>query len=473
MLWLCISLPRLPIEALMLNVPEPVVVTLTVGRARRIVLGNPTAEQLGFTSGMDYVTASAIHPSLRAVERNVRSERQALERLAAWAYQWSSFVTTHCADTEANGDVSAVWLEIAASFALFGGREALLQKIESGLHELGYSFLPGVAHTLEGAAVLARAERRVIASSAEALQRQLQNLTLAHLALPQSVSFELRRAGIRTIDAFLSLPADAVARRFGPQISHYVARLLGTAPDVREAFRLPKKYRARFELGTEIDNTEALLFPLRRMLSEFAGYLRAIDGAVQRFTLVLKSRKGVLRIGIGLSAPGRDGERLFALTRERLERVQLAEPVTELALRADRFSAPAVRQDDLFTRVRQESEEFQQVLDKLAARLGPQALQSFALVADHRPEKAWRVAEPGAGSGRYELPMPRPLWLLAEPRRIAAPATAQGPERIESGWWSGEDAQRDYYYSRTENGTWLWLFRNRVDGEWYVQGICG
>jgi protein ImuB len=474
MLWLCISFPRLPLEALALNVPEPVAVTTTAGRSRRIVLGNPTAEQLGFVPGMDYVTAVAIHPALRAVERNLRAERRALERLAAWSYQWSSFVTTHCAASVDTAEVSSIWLEIAASFTLFGGREALLRSIEHGLLELGYSYRLGIAHTLEGAAVLARAERRVVASSAETLRRHLDSLPVAQLALPVTMIFELKRAGLRTVGELIELPRDALARRFGPQVSDYFARLLGEAPDARVAFQLPKKYRARFELGAEVESTESLLFPLRRMLGEFAGYLRAIDSAIQRFTLVLKDRQGVTRIAIGLSAPGRDAERLFALTRERLERVQLERPVIELGLRADRFTEPAVRQNDFFTSVSQDSEEFQQVLDKLAARLGPEAVQGFALVADHRPEKAWTYTEPGTKGPRDEWPAPRPLWLLPEPRRIASPLmVCDGPERIEGGWWSGVDVERDYYYSCTESGTWLWVFRDRLDGEWYVQGICG
>jgi len=35
-----------------------------------------------------------------------------------------------------------------------------------------------------------------------------------------------------------------------------------------------------------------------------------------------------------------------------------------------------------------------------------------------------------------------------------------GPERIESGWWDGEDVRRDYYLVETRNGQRGWAFRS-------------
>ena len=34
-----------------------------------------------------------------------------------------------------------------------------------------------------------------------------------------------------------------------------------------------------------------------------------------------------------------------------------------------------------------------------------------------------------------------------------------GPERIESGWWDGDDIRRDYYVVETRNGQRGWAFR--------------
>ena len=45
-----------------------------------------------------------------------------------------------------------------------------------------------------------------------------------------------------------------------------------------------------------------------------------------------------------------------------------------------------------------------------------------------------------------------------------------GPERIETGWWRGDDVRRDYYVVTTPAGSRFWLFRRRNDGRWFLHG---
>jgi len=67
----------------------------------------------------------------------------------------------------------------------------------------------------------------------------------------------------------------------------------------------------------------------------------------------------------------------------------------------------------------------------------------------------------------------RPLWLLtrAIPLRGPAPRILAGPERIESGWWDGGDARRDYYVVQTREGqrAWAFLAAGASDG-WMLHG---
>ncbi len=46
-----------------------------------------------------------------------------------------------------------------------------------------------------------------------------------------------------------------------------------------------------------------------------------------------------------------------------------------------------------------------------------------------------------------------------------------GPERIESGWWRGPDAKRDYYRLDLANGAALWAFIDRDTGRWFLHGL--
>jgi protein ImuB len=54
---------------------------------------------------------------------------------------------------------------------------------------------------------------------------------------------------------------------------------------------------------------------------------------------------------------------------------------------------------------------------------------------------------------------PRPLWLLPQPRPLRERLRViAGPERLESGWWDGDDVRRDYYVVETGRGQRAWAY---------------
>ena len=76
------------------------------------------------------------------------------------------------------------------------------------------------------------------------------------------------------------------------------------------------------------------------------------------------------------------------------------------------------------------------------------------------------------------------MWLLAEPRVLEAQRgrprhhgpleLLAGPERIESGWWDGDDVRRDYYVARDSSGARLWIYREWAGAKsWFLHGIFG
>jgi len=127
------------------------------------------------------------------------------------------------------------------------------------------------------------------------------------------------------------------------------------------------------------------------------------------------------------------------------------------------------------------------LLDRLRARLGADAVQGLRLCPDHRPERAWRWCAAGEPSQPSDSGLPRadrPLWLLAEP--IVLPIRDRRPwldgpldlghgcERIETGWWDGFEVARDYYVATTTSGERFWIYREmRGDRRWLLHGIFG
>ena len=259
-----------------------------------------------------------------------------------------------------------------------------------------------------------------------------------------------------------------------PRTSLYLQRLCGTASDPRPAWRLPATYRARFEFAGEVHDTTALLFPLRRLLLEFQGYLRGRDCAVLRFTLQFEHyRQPASGVTIGMSAPARDAAQFLLLARERLQALVLPAPVSALRLEALEFTAASVLQADFFGGDAQQLQQLQLLLDRLRARLGDEQVRGLR----HRPITGRSVpgvsCAPEQATAAPDMPAAaRPCTLLPNPRRIEPPALLlSGPERIESGWWDGGDATRDYYVARAGDGARLWVFQDLAEGAWYLQGL--
>jgi hypothetical protein len=145
-------------------------------------------------------------------------QRAALERLAAWAYQWSSLIS--CAPCE-----PLLWLELGASRTLFGGHAALLARIEAGLLQLGYSHVCALAASPTAAALLTRADEPRCVLTKSQLRQRFASLGLDLLELPAATHSALQASGLRRIGQLLDLPAAAIARRFGPETVLYLQRL--------------------------------------------------------------------------------------------------------------------------------------------------------------------------------------------------------------------------------------------------------
>lgn len=466
MLWVSLHLPHLAIELRQPQEPGPLAVTDGTGARRRLIACNAAAREAGITAGMDAPSSMMREPELRMIDRSKVEERRAMNAVACWAHQFTSDVCL---------DISrwTLWLEVGSSLRYFNGLSTVHSHIKEGIARLGYTALPGISPTLEAAALLTKHPDVLPILNKSEIRRAVSPLPLADLEIGPKVIDQLHTAGLRTVEDLLGIPSDSLARRFGEELPQYLQRLLGERADVRRRHHAPLVYRRRFDFMEGVESVEGLLFPLRRILQEFEGYLRGRDIAIQQITVTLRHRGGVETVlQLVTSAPQRDAVHLFALLREKLERTQLCGAVTEVLLAADEFVEPQITQGDFFADAHRENDSWPALLDKLRARLGVDAIRRLGLSDDHRPQNGWCVVSDGkAAAVAADLP-DRPLWLLREPKPISnLPQLLGTPERIEAGWWAGEDSSRDYYLARTQAGARWWLFREAGTNHWYLQGL--
>jgi protein ImuB len=234
-------------------------------------------------------------------------------------------------------------------------------------------------------------------------------------------------------------------------------------PEAREFFVPPASFDATLELPAEVTHAEGLLFAARRLMVQLEGLLAARHAGIRSFALN--------DIRISLASPTRDAKRMENLLRERLASVVLERPVEKIRLQAGGFEPLAGLSRGMFGDAAADAEDWARLLERLRQRLGHGAVHALATFPDHRPEHAWQRVEPGEWDPReFRQPGARPLWLL-EPRKLEQGGFTllAGPERIECGWWDGDDAKRDYFVAELASASLAWIYREA--GEWYLHGL--
>jgi protein ImuB len=373
-----------------------------------------------------------------------------LEPLAAWACQFTPRVSLEPPD--------ALAAEVEGSLRYFGGEDGLLAALQAGLADMQLAADIATAPTARAALWRARGG----------------GLPLSQLPIAVTGRNEafLRSIGVSTLGEVIELPRDGLAQRCGQDFVAELDRALGRAAEPREFFMPPARFHAELELPAEVAHAEALSFAARRLLVQLEGLLAARHAGVRRFTLgLVHSNKNKSEVKIELASLTRDAERLSRLLREKLERLELAQPVEAISLDAADFAPLAGRSGGLFDDRAAQAEEWAALVERLQARLGRDAVHGVTVFPDHRPEHAWRRVAPGDWDAHdFVQPGPRPAWLL---EKILPVAQAQlqllaGPERIACGWWDGDDMRRDYFIAHYK-ASLAWVYRE--EGQWYVHGF--
>lgn len=403
--------------------------------------------------------------------------------LALWAMQFTPRVAL--AD-------EGVVMEVGASLRLFGGARRLAARVRAEAVPLGVRHIAWAPTSL-AALALARAGQTW---SAE----RLQTLPLACLSAARPHVTALARIGCRTLGELEQLPRAGVARRFGQALLDALDRLHGRAPERHAWVIAPARFDARLALMHRVDAAPALLFGARRLLLQMAGWLAARQGGITACTLhwahdAMRSRGAGEggQLVIRTAEPTRDAGHLCRLLAAHLAHVRLAAPVGDLRLVAEDVVPLPASHVSWLPDEAGEGEPLPQMLERIAARLGPGRVRRPELREDHRPEWmcVWRDAlSPNAEAGRAPWPsmsaMPQPGFLRPEPLRLAVRdhrpyyqgelQLLLGPQRLEAGWWDCGATQRlalrDYWVAASERAGLLWVFQTRLAAEpaWFLHG---
>lgn len=421
-------------------------------------------------------------------------------------------------------------LDVTGIGPLFGGEAALLQGVKAELARHGYTAWCAIAGTIGAAwafASYAAAEPAgragVIWDGATDWAAALGPLPIAALRVPPDNVELLAQLGIVRIGQLLALPRSSLASRFGERLLLRVDQACGTAPEMIVAHRHPPRYEAEWLLEDPTDHRETMEQIVTQLLDRVTRELQPRHEGVVQFACRFDCAGGPpLQLVVGLFRPSSSARHLWELMRLQWEQLRLPGPVGRVSVHVLLAAPHERRQLELFGETHDAREAAQQrtlLIDRLSSRLGPNSVVRPQVCADALPERAYRyvpltghVPPRKTSASRRRAPRStaapdpdtnasasvsawaadqRPLRLLRAPCPLptivvashGAPLSFEfrgevqrvvrhwGPERIETGWWRGRTARRDYYRVETTTGSRLWLFRRLDNGTWHLHGV--
>jgi protein ImuB len=405
-------------------------------------------------------------PALITSDHDENQQRAHLEQLTLWALHFSSLVSAEPPDT--------IVLEIEASLTLFGGIEALLAHIHDDVRQQQLSLSTAVAPTPAAAMLFARAgvHRQIL--NRQSLTETLASVPVSWLPLNDFTLKGLRQSGLQTVAELTALPPASLTRRFGSACTELLYKLDGRLPDPRTAYQPAETFMLALDLPLEAPDTQALAFPLNRLMNALGGYLKSRDLGVRHLQLQLDHHRGPTTcLDLKFLDATADTRHLFQIASERLGNLVLEAPVIRLGLESTELAGLQREGRDLFLKSQAAGSSIEQLLDRLSARLGREALYTPITGDDHRPEKAWLTSLLDKQTPRGHWPA-RPLWLLRDPVPLEQSVTLRTlPERIENGWWDDTDVRRDYFIATTRDGAYYWVYRQRrtTDDRLWLHGL--
>jgi len=501
---LAVWFPFLPTDRLLVGRAEPPVAPLAVvvkdKGALRLGAIDSAAAAIDLHPGMTLADARARVPGLEAVPHDPAADEALLKQVLDAFGRFSPMV----APCRPHG----LMLDVTGCAGLFGGEAALSSRARALAARAGLQARTALSRTPQTARAMARFGPGGVVP--EGQDRDVaRGLPIEALELTAEDALALRRAGLVTLADLDDRPRAAFAARFGRDFPGRLDLILGLADSRITPHRPAPPVVADRVLAEPVLTDQAVDAVLTDLLSDAAGDLERRGCGARLFVLTFFRVDGrVRRVGVGTARPSRDAPTVLRLFKERL--ASLAAPLDpgfgfdQLRLQAGRLQPLSPRQDD-FHAAPAKAEALDALVDRLTARLGPDAVLRIEAEDSHLPERACRMkpaVQVGRAAGAWPeresgQPPLRPLQLFDPPqpveaislapdgpparfkwRRVTHQVTrAEGPERIEQEWWHRDRARvRDYYRVEDVQGRRFWLFRagrfgDEPEPRWYVHGL--
>jgi protein ImuB len=470
---------------------KPLVTVIRQGSRRLIASACPAAQKVGLIEGMAVAKAQAMVPDLHIIDADPEGENASLRQLAEWTIRFSPVVAPDPPD--------GLWIDIGGVEHLFGGEEALLKKMIDRVENNGIHARAAIADVPGAAWAVARFGKGGIIPSGRAVDA-VSILPVQALRLSHETVSAMHRLGVERVGQLAAMPRAPMVRRFGREASLRLDQALGHAFEPITPIIPEEATIASRAFAEPISRLDDLQLVVQRLSEEMCQALEQRGEGVRRPDLIFRrvDQKGA-SLRVGTAKASRDHVHLAKLFAEKIETVDPGFGIEEIVLIANR-TEPLFEKQTVARGIEAEDEavDLSQLVDRLTARIGEDRVYRLAPVQSLVPERMTRRVSPLAPPSGSTWPenLERPTRLLNPPESIMTTALlpdhppvsfiwrrvrykvtkADGPERITSEWWLGDQRKmiRDYYRLETVEGSRFWIFRDAPmteGGRWWMHGF--
>ena len=364
-------------------------------------------------------------------------------------------------------------------------------KIISALQQVGLETRIGIAITPNIALLATRVAKPILCI--QSTTEFFRTLPITALEPTPQVLDVLRRWGIHTAGAFLSLGKEAIAERLGEEaLSLFHCASTQTIRPLNIVVPADA-FEEQMDFEAQIETMEPLLFVLRRFVEQLTTRISLTYRVIAelRLTLVLESGPPYERT-LKVPAPTANIETLFRMLHTHLENLRTDAPIQSLQLAATPIRSEG-QQFNLFESALRDPNHFHETLARLTALLGADRVGTPIAEPTHRPD-AFRMETPEFGKAqtrnlkpetrntsglclrRFRSPIHADVEQTnGEPTYISTLVVsgrvkrARGPWCISGAWWDPRRWSRQEWDVETERGE---LYRLRyADGGWLLEGV--
>lgn len=456
-----------------------------------ITASSKQAELQGIFSGSSLSDAKVIVPDIQVFDDQLNLATKLLTRIGKWAIRFSPIVAIDLP--------SGLIIDASGCTHLWKGEKGYLATILKRLQEAGYHCSAAISDTIGTSWAIVRYRNNAPIIEPNQQYNALVNLPPRALRIEEAVIQRLYKLGLDKIGKFIQMPRSVLRRRFGEAFLLKLAQALGTAEESIQPLVVIPPYEERLPCLEPLRTRTAIEVAIKMLLESFCARLSSEGMGVRQASLKGYRLDGkITQIQIGTNQATHKIAHLYQLFDLKIAAIEPALGIELFTLTATKVEPVLIHQEKLwYGKPGLTNQNLAQLLDRLAGKIGHQAIHRYLPQAHYWPERSLRatVSLEEQSASQWQSANPRPMEMLPRPQSIQVTAPvpdyppmnfryqdelhivkkADGPERIEREWWMEKGENRDYYVLEDQNGQRYWVFRlghyNQEKSGWFIHGF--